>query len=86
MVTTKPTLAALKKACKRIGIEPDIADAGRWVTVNVDAPDGMTWDANGCTTLVTSWMHGDEKFRAESITDILERMAMGWSEAYPCDE
>jgi hypothetical protein len=82
MTAINPTMTNLKRAVDKAGATLDVAEGVRWITANVDAPDGMIWDANGCTTLVATWMIGDAKFRAESIADVLERIAMGFSENY----
>lgn len=80
MVKINPTMANLKRACQKFGAELSVVEAGKWVNVDADAPEGKVWEANGLVTLHTEWMVGDAKYRAESITDMLDRMSYGVSD------
>lgn len=57
---------------------------GRRILVNVDAPTGKVWKANGCHLIaVTLWYHKlEQAWNDDSIKDAREQIAMGLRE---CD-
>lgn len=80
----KLTLATIKAKCAELGAEYSCDTVGNWTTVNVDAPDGRVWCCTGdITMLVATWLADDKAYKAEALTDLLERMEMGHCEGYP---
>lgn len=74
------TWGKVKKEVARLGGTVSGGRCGRWWRFNLDAPDGFVWDATGDTgTIVVEWRDGDAKYRADAVSDALERVTMGVS-------
>lgn len=74
MTTTKNTMATLKAHCKRLGLELEHGEAGRYEHLNADCPPGKVLEP-GLHHFHCDWHIGDRGERQAAIDDICERLA-----------
>ena len=74
--------AAARKLARKLGAKIESGPSGRWYTLIVDAPVGMTWNANGCHGLYGGCYMGEKSWRDAAWADILDEMQYGIS---PCE-
>jgi hypothetical protein len=71
------SLHKISTLARLLGATVEVIEAGRQVSVNVDAPTGKVWAAASTHHLNTWWRLGEIEFRRDALADLFERVTMG---------